>query len=511
VDNRPVGTRQARDLLRVAFGPSVIALVVIAAVVLVQLVIANSDMTGALGAIASMWLGVHQVPVSISGAELGVMPLLPVLLIVWGTARTTAAATRAGTSWFVIRWIVASALGGPLLIAAIALAVIHDASSVLTELQTPSATLAFGSVLVVHLAGALIGVGARVWRRLRTMPHVPGWLADAVRAASAGVLALFGLSGVIAAGSMVVHWATMDTLFGITDSVFGQLSLTLLSILYAPNVIVGTAAVAVGSSAHVGLATFSSFTVLGGDVPALPVLAAVPSPPLGPIWVALLIAAAASAVAVGQQCARRPVPLPSAAAKVLTASALAACVMALLGHAGGGRLGNFGEVGVDQTTFGPAVFIWFLVIGSLTVVMTGGIGRRSKVRPAPVPKADGAPEPITLPVPVAAEPEPEPDYEPEPEYEPVFDEPDPDDVIVAEIVDDDHEDYDDHNDDHYDEPVARTIHVERAAPVRTAPPDVFDLDDDPEAHFLTDDDDAGFELGTREPHPASDEPRRPSD
>ena len=77
VDNRPVGTRQARDLLRVAFGPSVIALVVIAAVVLVQLLIANSDMTGAFGAIASMWLGVHQVPVSIGGRELGVMPLLP--------------------------------------------------------------------------------------------------------------------------------------------------------------------------------------------------------------------------------------------------------------------------------------------------------------------------------------------------------------------------------------------------------------------------------------------------
>ena len=213
------------------------------------------------------------------------------------------------------------------------------------------------------------------------MPHVPAWLPDAFRAAAAGVLALFGLSGVIAAGSMIVHWGTMDTLFGITDSAFGQLSLTLLSMLYAPNVIVGTAAVAVGSSAHVGLATFSSFTVLGGDVPALPMLAAVPSPPLGPIWVALLIAAAASAVAVGQQCARRAVPLPAAAGKLVAASAIAAVVMALLGYAGGGRLGNFGDVGVDQTTFGPAVFLWFVAIGGLTVVMSGGIARRAKARP----------------------------------------------------------------------------------------------------------------------------------
>jgi hypothetical protein len=495
VDNRPVGTRQARDLLRVAFGPSVIALVIIAAVVLVQLVIANSDMTGAFGAIASMWLGVHQVPVSIGGAELGVMPLLPMLAMVWGTARTTAAATKAGTSWFVIRWIVASALGGPLLIAAIALAVIHDASSVLTALQTPSASLAFGCVLAVHLAGALIGVGTRVARRVRTMPRVPAWLPDAFRAASTGVLALFGLSGVIAAGSMIVHWGTMDTLFGITDSVFGQFSLTLLSMLYAPNVIVGTAAVAVGSSAHLGLATFSSFTVLGGDVPALPILAAVPSPPLGPIWVALLIAAAAAAVAVGQQCARRPAPLPVAAAKLVAASAIGAVVMALLGHAGGGRLGNFGDVGVDQTTFGPAVFLWFVGVGALTVVMSGGIARRAKVRPvpaAPVVEAESEPEPEPAPA-----PEPEPETAPVPAGE--EDEP-PDEgydeaEIVAEIVDDEPAPLQ----PVFDEPVTR-----RAAG-GPPPRDVFDFDDDPEAHYFTDDDQF-----TADDH-ASDEPQRSSD
>lgn len=503
VDNRPVGTRQARDLVRVAFGPSVIALVVIAAVVLVQLVIANSDMTGAFGAIASMWLGVHGVPVSIGGAELGVMPLLPMLLMVWGTARTTAVATRAGTSWFVIRWIVASALGGPLLLAAIALAVIHDASSVLTELQTPSASLAFGCVLAVHLAGALIGVGPRVWRRLRRMPHAPGWIPDAVRAGSVGVLALFGLSGVVAVGSMIVHWGTMDTLFGITDSVFGQLSLTLLSMLYAPNVIIGTAAVAVGSSAHVGLATFSSFTVLGGDVPALPILAAVPSPPLGPIWVALLIVAAASAVAVGQQCARRPVPLPDAAAKLVTASALAAVVMALLGHAGGGRLGNFGDVGVDQTTFGPAVFLWFLGIGALTVVMSGGITRVRKVRPAPA--AAPAPEP---------EPEPEPEVLRFPEDAPEADGGAAELEVIGEIVEDVVVVEGEPPLDVEGEP---PLDVEEEpdvppgpAPARELARGVFDFDEDPEAHFFADDD-AGFEPGIQRPHPTSDEPRRSAD
>lgn len=395
-DSRTPGARQARDLLWVAFGPAVVALVVIAAVTLLQLVIANSDMTGALGAIASMWLGVHQVPISIGGRELGVMPLLPVLLMVWGTARSTAHATLPTASWFVTRWIVASALGGPLLFTAIALAVIHDASSVITELQTPDALRAFTSVLVVHAIGALIGVGSKVGRRALAASPLPDWLPDSLRAAVAGVLALLGLSGMIAACSLVVHWATMQDLYGITNSIFGQFSLTLLSVLYAPNVIVATAAMAVGSSAHLGFATFSSFTVFGGDIPALPVLAAAPHPPLGPVWVALLIVGASSAVALGQQCARRPLPLSDAMAKVGIAALVAALTLALLGYAGGGQLGNFGGVGIDQGTFGFAVFLWFTSIGALTVVLAGGIRRRPrKSRPVPVAPARAEP-----PVPV---------------------------------------------------------------------------------------------------------------
>ncbi|HEX2283878.1 MAG TPA: DUF6350 family protein, partial [Mycobacterium sp.] len=283
-----------------------------------------------------------------------------------------------------------------------------------------NALRAFASVLAVHAIGAVVGVGSRVGRRVLTAAPLPNWLPDALRAATAGVLALVGLSGVVMVGSMVVHWSTMHDLYAITDSVFGQFSLTVLSVLYIPNVVVGTAAVAVGSSAHVGLATFSSFTVFGGDIPALPVLAALPSPPLGPVWVALLIVAAAAGVALGQQCARRPLPLLPALGKLVVAAAVAALTMALLGYAGGGRLGNFGDVGVDQATFGPAVFLWFAGIGALTVAMTGGITRRPR-KPKPTP---------------AAEPEPEVDEAPADEA-PVDEAPVEDDVPVAEAPPDD--------------------------------------------------------------------------
>lgn len=430
---------QARALLTVAFGPSAVALVIIAAIVLVQLVIANSDMTGTFGAVASMWLGTHLVPISIGGRVIEVLPLLPTAAMVWGVARTVASALAPTTSWYVIRWVIASALAGPLLMTAISLAIIHDASTVLTQLQSPNALRAFGCVLGVHAVGAVIGVVTRVGRRIALVLQLPSWPMDAARGAVAGVLALFGLSGAVTAGSLVVHWATMDQLYSVTNDFVGQLSLTLLAILYAPNVILGSCALAVGSSAHVGTATFSAFAVFGGQLPAVPILAAVPTPPLGPAWVALMIIGAASGVAVGQQCARHPVPWPTAIHKVVTAALLAATFLAIVGKLAGGQLGNFGRLGIDQGTFGPGVFFWFLVIGLLTVFMLGGATRlpartRRDPEPAPEPEMDPepapAPEPDPEPAPEPApepemgaepEPEPEPQREPEPELEPEAD------------------------------------------------------------------------------------------
>jgi len=456
----------------VAFGPSMMALVVIAAVTLVQLVVANSDLIGTLGAVASMWLAVHLVPVSIGGQQLGVLPLAPAALMVWATARGTAQITPQRGSWFVLRWIVGSALGGPLLIAAIALAVVHDAASVLTVLQTPNALRAFAGVLAVHGLGTLIGVGSRVGRRELSRLGLPIWLTDTVRPAMVGIAALLALSCAVVAASLVVHWGTMHQLFGITDSFFGQLSLTLMSLLYLPNVVVGAAAIAVGSSAHIGFATFSAFTVFGGDIPALPILAAAPTPPLGPVWVALLIIGAAAGVVIGQQCARRPLPLPTAFAKLAAAALLAAVSLALLGGAAGGELGNFGHVGVDQLTFAPGAFLCFFVIGGLTVVMAGGISPRPRqvVRPveaAPVP-TDEQSEPMTEPLALGderaaaaendeqsgpertldesepdsgseadPEPEPEPQPEPGPPPPPVKPAPDAEDVEDLMFVDDD--------------------------------------------------------------------------
>jgi hypothetical protein len=78
-------------------------------------------------------------------------------------------------------------------------------------------------------------------------------------------------------------------------------------------------------------------------------------------------------------------------AKLGTAALVAALTLALLGYAGSGQLGNFGGVGLDQSTFGFAVFLWFTAVGWLTVAMAGGIRYRPRKPKRVAPPPDDGP------------------------------------------------------------------------------------------------------------------------
>jgi hypothetical protein len=156
------------------------------------------------------------------------------------------------------------------------------------------------------------------------------------------------------------------------------------------------------------------------------------------------------------------------------AALLAAVSLALLGGAAGGELGNFGQVGVDQSTFAPGVFLCFFLIGGLTVVMAGGVSPRPRQVVRPVESTpvltDEESEPMTEPLDLGGEragtaesdeeprpertiddPEPAPEPEPEPESKsepepqpepgppppPVKPAPDAEDVEDLMFVDDD--------------------------------------------------------------------------
>jgi amidase len=43
-------------------------------------------------------------------------------------------------------------------------------------------------------------------------------------------------------------------------------------------------------------------------------------------------------------------------------------------------LGNFGDVGVDRATLAPGAFLWFFVVGGMTVVLARGVSPRVRDR-----------------------------------------------------------------------------------------------------------------------------------
>ncbi|MGZ4542296.1 MAG: hypothetical protein ACXVXI_04025, partial [Mycobacteriaceae bacterium] len=73
-------TAKARALLSVALAPSVASAAIVTALVLVTLVAAGSDLTDVSASAATTWLAAHQVPVTIAGSSLSVLPLLPTTL-----------------------------------------------------------------------------------------------------------------------------------------------------------------------------------------------------------------------------------------------------------------------------------------------------------------------------------------------------------------------------------------------------------------------------------------------
>nr|WP_246045218.1 DUF6350 family protein [Rhodococcus oryzae] len=397
---------QIRTLLAVALRPALVALALIAACILVTLVAANSDLTGTSGAIAASWLAVHQVQLTIGGASLGVLPLVPTILMIWSVARGCAHAVTEQTPRHEQLWVLGAALAGPLLVTAVALAVIKDASSVIA-LAPPNALAAFAWVLGVHLIGAGIGMGSKLWRPICARLGVPEWVRASARPALRVGLALLASGAALTAVALISSWAEVGELLEAGDGFGGALGLTLLSILYLPNLAVGSAAMLVGSTAHLGDASLSVFTVVGGPLPALPLLGAVPAGPSGGGWPALLLIPAALGIQLGRDCAHRAGGRAVAVRKVLVAAAAAALALGLLGFAAGGELGSFGTVGVDLATFTGLSFAWFAVFGSLTalVVAKHGGGGREQSKPAEQPDP---PRTYTLAARMLDRPVPEP-------------------------------------------------------------------------------------------------------
>ncbi len=380
-DDDSLDPERFRILLGTAARVPAVTLAVVATIVVTTMVVANSDLTGIYAAIAGTWLALHQVTLTIDGTSLGVLPLLPTAVLVWQAARGCASAADAlveNSGYALDRQdvsrITAAVLAGPLLVTAASLIVLQDAASVL-PVTPPNAAAALTWVTGIYLVAALIGIGSRVWKPLVRYYSAPDWLVLAFRPALRVLLGMFALGGVVVVAGLLWSWNVVGELLARGDHWTGVLGLTVMSILYLPNVIIGAAAVLAGSTVHFGDIHLSLFEATGGDLPALPVLAAVPSGPAAAFWPVLLAVPATIGALLGRFAAQRtlqakadgaPVGSADASWTVLAAAAGAGLVTALATWVAGGPLGVFGTVGANWWLAGILVFAWCGLLGIIT-------------------------------------------------------------------------------------------------------------------------------------------------
>lgn len=362
---------RARVLLLVAARPATFALTLAAVLVLVTLLAAGSGTEGAAGAIAVSWLGMHQVPLVVGKTTLGVLPLLATALLVWGVARECAHAVEPGASRVDIYWILGAALTGPLLVTSVCTAVAEDASAVVA-LQPPDPLVAFGWVLLWHLLAAAIGIGSRASTVGFAMPRPPEWVLAGAATGLVIALRMLGCAAAVVLVALVANWSGFTVGYANAGGAVGVLGLTLLSIGYLPNVVVAAVGVLLGPGAQLGGAEIGLFGVIGGPVPALPVLAAIPSGPAAGWWPVLLLVPAVVGTLGGLDAARRSDDRLRAPWATLTAAGTGTLMLLLLGVVGGGQAGEFGRFGMLLPAFAVVAFAWFAIFGYAGLVF----GRR---------------------------------------------------------------------------------------------------------------------------------------
>lgn len=399
----PVGPETTGKLLKLAFRPSAVAIALISVVVVVTLTASGSDLNGTFGAIAALWLAIHQVPLRIDGVTLGVLPLIPTAIMMYSVARGVAGASTPESSIRGAARIVGAAVAGPLVVTGLALAVAADSAAVI-PLEGADPLAGFSMVLAVQGVAAAIGVvlGTRAaWRE-----RIPGWLNEVVGPMLRAMLLLVAAGALATTVALLVGWQTVGDLLGREAHFVDVLGLTVLSVLYLPNMIVGAVAVLLGANASIGTVSVSVFGNIGGDLPPLPLLGAVPSGASGGFWPALLAVPIAIGVYFGRDCCRRATG-QAALASVVVGAAGTALAVAAVAAAAGGELGVLGTVHVTWWLTGVLVFGWLATVGLLTAIVCIWIHqrRRSDSGQPAEPEQAALPGAPADEVPVIAEPE----------------------------------------------------------------------------------------------------------
>lgn len=303
------------------------------------------------------WLLGHGVPFTAAHGPVGLAPLGLTALIVWRLVRAGAHTARA---------VGATPREAPHVVGAVMLSygVIGGAAALFAstarfEVSSLRALLTTGVLAGLAAApGALVetGAGAALWRRFPE-PVRQGLRGGAIAAlvVSAAGAALAGLATVLAYRDAVDLYDSYRTGFA------GGLGITLVCLLYAPNLAIWGGAYLVGPGFGFGVGTeVTVFTVSLGPLPAVPVLAGLPTGPAPTAVAVLLTVPVLAGMAAGLSLARRHLawdwgPLLGGAALVGPAAGvpLGLASFAAAGSLGAGQLAAVGpfwwQVGLVAT------------------------------------------------------------------------------------------------------------------------------------------------------------------
>lgn len=338
--DRSTNQARLREFLPLSLITNVIIVSLLVAVALAALLLTNSSFVGLPAAIAQLWLAANGAPVASNSAELGFVPLLPAIGVVAFVAWRVYSVVKDKVSLADLVILVACVLGVPLLLTLTAIAMLADAATVL-PVALPTVAVALGRVLLLHAVAMVIGMGGRLWRALERRYAPDSGLFGALRLAlrfwgyllAAALLMLIVLLG--------FHHGTAADLYRQLSGPGSVVGLSLLSILYVPNLVIGLAFVLLGGEfalAEGSLSLFGSYLV---PLPPLPILAAVPGSVWPYAWLFLLVPLVSATYAMMKpiRCADRPfrdVVLAGAWSLVIALLLLAFCV---------GKVGGYGVIG----------------------------------------------------------------------------------------------------------------------------------------------------------------------
>ncbi|MBO4210334.1 cell division protein PerM, partial [Micromonospora echinofusca] len=310
--SRPAEPARRRAPLAVAAGVAV-GWAAIVSYLPVAVVLALAQFTGGAGSLVGAlraglagWLLGHGVPLNTPAGPLSLAPLALAALAAWRLARAGVHTSRA---------IGARRTGSPrqALVVAGAVGLGYGLLGVLAAWLTGPGTLKVapvraGLVLAVFgasaaLVGALGTTGALAVLARRT----PAVVRDALRGGAVAA-ALLLAAGAGAAGLAVATGGgeASDMIGAYRTGVAGQAGITLVSLAYAPNAAIWAAAYLLGPGFAVGTDTAVRTTEVSlGALPAVPLLAGLPSGPVGPFGAVLLAVPVLAGMAAGWLLARR--------------------------------------------------------------------------------------------------------------------------------------------------------------------------------------------------------------